>query len=62
MLEYPDYTHGICSDPLTIFAIVYSALIHDLDHQGVSNTQLMKEDPVMAQMYQEKSVAEQHSL
>jgi 3'5'-cyclic nucleotide phosphodiesterase len=61
-LPIPAYTHGICSDPLTIFAIVYSALIHDMDHQGISNIQLMKEDSVMATMYGEKSVAEQHSL
>jgi hypothetical protein len=29
-----DYTHGINSDPLTILGIVFSALIHDVDHQG----------------------------
>ncbi|CAB9515699.1 Receptor-type guanylate cyclase gcy [Seminavis robusta] len=57
-----DYTHGINSDPLTLFGIVYSAMIHDLDHHGVSNTQLMKEDPSMAKKYKEKSIAEQHSL
>ena len=32
-----EYTFGITSDPLTQFAIVFSALIHDVDHQGVSN-------------------------
>jgi len=30
------YTHGINSDPLTILAILFSALVHDADHQGVS--------------------------
>jgi hypothetical protein len=40
--EYYDYTFGISTDPLTKFAIVFSALIHDLDHDGVSNWQLVK--------------------
>lgn len=29
-----DHTYGITSDPLTQFACVFSALIHDLDHPG----------------------------
>ena len=57
-----DYTNGLTSDPMTIFAIVFSALIHDVDHQGISNTQLCKEDPVMANKYHSKSVAEQNSI
>ena len=28
--ELHNYTHGINSDPLTVFAIVFSALIHDV--------------------------------
>jgi hypothetical protein len=32
--EIHNYTHGINSDPLTILAIVFSALIHDVDHRG----------------------------
>ena len=31
-----DHTYGITSDPLTQFACVLSALIHDLDHPGKS--------------------------
>ena len=57
-----DYTHGINSDPLSSFAIVFSALIHDADHRGVSNVQLMKEQPEVADLYKHKSVAEQNSL
>ena len=57
-----DYTHGINSDPLTIFAIVFSALIHDVDHRGVSNNQLIKEEEQMACLYRNKSVAEQNSV
>ena len=35
-----DHTFGITSDPLTQFACVFSALIHDVDHAGVPNAQL----------------------
>lgn len=30
-----DYTYGITSDPLTQFAVVFSALVHDVDHTGM---------------------------
>lgn len=56
------YTHGITSDPLTHFGIVFSALIHDIDHRGVGNAQLCKEEEGMAAIYRGKSVAEQNSL
>jgi hypothetical protein len=32
-----DHTYGITSDPLTQFACVFSAIIHDADHPGVPN-------------------------
>lgn len=32
-----DYTYGITSDPLTQFAVVFSALIHDVDHYGMTS-------------------------
>jgi 3'5'-cyclic nucleotide phosphodiesterase/Adenylate and Guanylate cyclase catalytic domain len=57
-----DYTYGITSDPLAVLAIMFSALIHDVDHRGVSNVQLMKEEPMMSSMYRSQSVAEQNSL
>mmetsp|Transcript_18031 Transcript_18031/g.27936 ORF Transcript_18031/g.27936 Transcript_18031/m.27936 type:complete len:1210 (-) Transcript_18031:105-3734(-) len=57
-----DYTYGITSDPMAVFAIIFSALIHDVDHQGVSNMQLAKEEPEMGTHYRNKSVAEQNSL
>merc|ERR1711957_668642 len=60
--EYFKTTFGISSDPLTKFAIVFSALIHDVDHQGVTNFQLAKERDPMALIYENKSVLEQHSL
>jgi 3'5'-cyclic nucleotide phosphodiesterase len=55
-------TYGISSDPLAQFAIVFSALIHDVDHRGCSNVQLIKEDPQLGALYKNKSVAEQNSL
>ena len=60
--DYFNYTFGISSDPLTKFAVVFSALIHDVDHQGVSNFQLSKEKDPMALTYDNKSILEQHSL
>lgn len=56
------FTHGLISDPLAVFAIVFSALIHDVDHQGISNAQLIKEQPGMGDLYRNKSLAEQNSL
>jgi hypothetical protein len=57
-----DHTYGITSDPLTQFACVFSALIHDVDHRGVPNTQLIKENLTLAAAYKNKSVAEQNSV
>lgn len=44
------------------FACVFSALIHDVDHRGVSNPLLCKEDEILAARYKSKSVAEQNSV
>jgi hypothetical protein len=57
-----DYTYGITSDPLTQFAVLFSALIHDVDHTGVSNGQLAKENEEMAIYYRGQSIAEQNSV
>ena len=57
-----DHTYGITSDPLTRFACVLSALMHDVDHQGVPNTQLVKEETPLAKYYKGKSIAEQNSV
>ena len=56
------FTFGITSDPLTQFAVAFSALIHDVDHVGVPNSQLVKEDADIAAMYRNLSVAEQNSV
>ena len=53
---------GLSSDPLAQFAIIFSALIHDVEHVGVPNAQLAKEKPGVAAKYQNRSLAEQTSL
>jgi 3'5'-cyclic nucleotide phosphodiesterase len=55
-------TYGITSDPLTQFAIVFAALVHDVDHRGVSNGQLVSERDPLALRYTNESVAEQNSV
>lgn len=50
------------TDPLTKFACVFAALIHDADHEGVPNAQLQKEQPMMADEYRNQALAEQHSV
>jgi hypothetical protein len=55
-------TYGIDGDPLTWFACIFSALIHDVDHTGVPNAQLVKEDHPLAAYYDGKSIAEQNSF
>jgi 3'5'-cyclic nucleotide phosphodiesterase len=57
-----DHTYGITSDPLTQFACVFSALIHDVDHPGVSNATLAAEDNKLMKVYRGKSLAEQNSV
>ena len=53
---------GIITDPWTHFALILSALIHDVDHAGVPNEQLIKERSAIAGAYKDKSVAEQNSI
>ncbi|CAJ1931014.1 unnamed protein product [Cylindrotheca closterium] len=53
---------GVITDPWTHFALTFSALIHDVDHAGVPNSQLTKEKSIIADSYKGKSVAEQNSI
>lgn len=55
-------TFGISSDPLTQFAVVFAALIHDVDHTGLTNAQLIKEGASIARIFNNKSIAEQNSV
>lgn len=55
-------TLAFSSDPLVQFAVIFSALIHDVDHTGLTNAQLVNNGADVALMFQGKSVAEQNSI
>lgn len=55
-------SYGIKNDPLVQLAFLFSALVHDVDHTGISNRQLVMESDELALMYNDQSVAEQRSL
>eukprot|EP00980_Cylindrotheca_fusiformis_P000557 scaffold143_cov133-Cylindrotheca_fusiformis.AAC.2 len=61
LADMAGHSYGITSDPLTQFSVVFSAIIHDMDHPGVPNSQLVKENTRSAQIFK-KSVAEQNSV
>eukprot|EP00980_Cylindrotheca_fusiformis_P021041 scaffold8055_cov156-Cylindrotheca_fusiformis.AAC.5 len=61
LVDMAGHSYGITSDPLTQFSVVFSAIIHDMDHPGVPNAQLVKENTRNAQIFK-KSVAEQNSV
>lgn len=57
-----NHTFGITSDPLTQFGLVLSAFIHAVDHAGISNSELVKEDPTTAAHYKNRSIIQQRSI
>lgn len=57
-----DKSYGITSDPLIQFSVIFAAMIHDVDHQGVPNMQLEKENHELSTLYNHKSSAEQNSV
>jgi len=64
--EYPDKqapnTYGFRDDPLMQFAMLLSALFHDVDHRGIPNRQLAMENDELAIKYNDQSIAENESL
>mmetsp|Transcript_6373 Transcript_6373/g.13128 ORF Transcript_6373/g.13128 Transcript_6373/m.13128 type:complete len:483 (+) Transcript_6373:54-1502(+) len=49
--------------PLAVVAILFAAMIHDVDHPGaISNTALCTEQPWLGHTYRHVSVARQHAL
>lgn len=60
--EIAPYTYGLKDDPLMQFALLFSALIHDVQHQGIPNRQLAQEDDELAIKYNDQSIAENQSL
>jgi hypothetical protein len=61
LVDLAGHSYGIASDPVTQFAVVFSAIIHDADHPGVPNAVLVQEDTPNARIYK-KSIAEQNSV
>lgn len=55
-------TFGFRDDPLMHFALLFSALIHDVEHHGISNRQLANEDDLLAIQYNDTSISEHRSL
>ncbi len=55
-------SNDLSNCPLIHVALVICALVHDVEHQGVGNKQLVDEDDPLAIKYNGKSVAENHSL
>jgi 3'5'-cyclic nucleotide phosphodiesterase len=55
-------TFGFRDDPLMQLALIYSALIHDVEHLGIPNRQLAVEDDSLALLYNDQSIAEMRSL
>jgi hypothetical protein len=49
-------------DPVAKFALVFSALVHNIGHPGVINSQLVSENSILAKAYEGRSVAEQNSI
>jgi len=55
-------TFGVSSDPLSQFAVVFAGLIHNADHHGVPNSQLVLEEHPLAERYKNRCILEQHSI
>jgi hypothetical protein len=60
--EMHNATYGISADPLTHFAVFFGALIHDLGHKGIANSQLVLEEDKLAVKFMGRSVADQNSV
>mmetsp|Transcript_24587 Transcript_24587/g.58328 ORF Transcript_24587/g.58328 Transcript_24587/m.58328 type:complete len:599 (+) Transcript_24587:419-2215(+) len=58
----PPTTYGFRDDPLMQFCLLFSALVHDVDHRGIPNRQFANEDDELAIKYNDQSIAENHSL
>ncbi|CAB9502065.1 Receptor-type guanylate cyclase gcy [Seminavis robusta] len=61
LVDMAGHSYGITSDPMTQLAVILSAVMHDADHPGVGNVQLVKENTPNAIRYK-KSIAEQNSV
>lgn len=53
---------GLYNDPVAHLCLVFAALVHDVDHTGICNSDLVKEGSELSILYNNLSIAEQHSL
>lgn len=58
----PPPSFGLRHDPMALLALVFAALIHDTEHQGIPNRQLALEDDRLAVLYNDQSIAENWSV
>jgi hypothetical protein len=56
------FRQHVYSDMFSKFAFVFSAVIHDVDHQGVPNTRLVLEGDPIVEQHGNSSTAEKHSI
>lgn len=55
-------TFGLRNDPVALFGLLFAALIHDVEHMGVTNQQMVQEDDQLALQFNDTSIHEQRSL
>jgi len=55
-------TFGLRDDPVALFGLLFAALIHDVEHMGVTNQQMVQEDDQLALQFNDTSIHEQRSL
>jgi len=55
-------TFGFRDDPLMQFCMLFSAVIHDVDHRGIPNRQLALDEEDLAMKFNDQSIAENNSL
>mmetsp|Transcript_2498 Transcript_2498/g.5915 ORF Transcript_2498/g.5915 Transcript_2498/m.5915 type:complete len:1531 (+) Transcript_2498:81-4673(+) len=60
--KHSDEEHPVAFDPLVRFAVVLSALVHDIGHTGVPNSRVKVENPKLAEKYSSKSISEQNAV
>lgn len=53
---------GLRKDPIAQIALLFSGLIHDVQHHGVTNRQLCIEEHELSLLYNDQSVQEKNSL
>jgi len=54
--------YKVSFDPIVLLAMIFGALVHDVEYQGVSNQQLVHETDPIALRYDNLSVAENNSI